>query len=161
MAYSKMWDLYVSTLTRTQWKSWSKLWSYPNLTIATLSCQVQPNMSLISFREYKTWPVEWLRIHECITYKLASFMFKINKKEVPKYLCDLVISNSAAKCQLRSASTSPLKPIFCKSTLSMNFSFASVGRRTWNGLPSDIRNESDKETFKKKLKSHLFQLSYG
>ena len=42
--------------------------------------------------------LHWLRIHECITYKLASLMFKINKKEAPKYLCDLVTSNSAAKC---------------------------------------------------------------
>ena len=29
---------------------------------------------------------------------------------------------------------------------------ASAGPRTWNGLPSDIRNEGDEETFKKKLK---------
>ena len=128
--------------------------------VQNMACRVVYNLRKYDHVTANMRNLHWLRIHKCITYKLASLMFKINKKQAPKYLCDLVTSNSAAKHTLRSSSTSIFKPIFCKSTLSMNSTFASIGPRTWNGLSSFIRNESDEEAFKKKLKSHLFQLSY-
>ena len=129
--------------------------------VKNMACRLVYNLRKYDHVTANMRNLYWLRICKHITYKLASLMFKFNKKEAPKYLCDLVTSNSAAKCKLRSASTSLFKPIFCKSTLSMSSSFASVGPRTWNRLPSDIRNESHEEVSKKKLKNHLFQLSYG
>ena len=116
-----------------------------------MACRVLYNLRKYDYVTANMRNLHWLRIHKCITYKFALLMFKIIKKGAPKYICDLVTCNSTTKHQLRSASTSTFKPMFCKSTLSLNSSFASVGPQTWNGLPSDIRNESDEETFKKKL----------
>ena len=50
--------------------------------------------------------LQWLKICECITYKLGLLMFKINRKEALKHLRDLVTSNSAEKCKLRLANAS-------------------------------------------------------
>ena len=123
--------------------------------VHNMACRVVYNLRKFDHVTANMRNLCWLGIYEHITYKLALLMFKINKKGAPKYVCDLVTSNNAAKCKLRSASTSTFKPIFCKSTLSMKSSFASVGARTWNGLPSDIRYDGDKETFKKKLETHI------
>ena len=117
--------------------------------VQNMACRVVYNLRKYDHVTAYMSNLHYLRICECITYKPTLLMFKINKKEASKYLCDLVTPNSIAKCTLRSVSTSTFKPIFCKSTF--------VGPRTWNGLPSDIRNESDEETLKKKLKSHLYK----
>jgi len=46
--------------------------------------------------------------------------------------------------------------VLCKHGLS----FASVGPKLWNSLPDDITLASSLSVFRKKLKTHLFQLSY-
>jgi len=39
-------------------------------------------------------------------------------------------------------------------------SFAIAGPQLWNSLPADVRSASALTTFRKKLKTHLFQQSY-
>ena len=67
------------------------------------ACRVVFNLRKYDHVTAQMRNLHWLRICKCITYKLAPLMFKINKKEAPKYLCDLVTSNSAAKHKIKSA----------------------------------------------------------
>ena len=38
--------------------------------------------------------------------------------------------------------------------------FSVAGPQQWNDLPSDIRDITDRATFKRALKSHFFRLAY-
>ena len=69
--------------------------------VQNMACRVVYNFRKYDHVTANVRNLHWLWICECISYKRALLMFKINKKEVPKYLCDLVTSNSAAKHKLR------------------------------------------------------------
>ena len=41
-----------------------------------------------------------------------------------------------------------------------NFSFRQTAAKTWNSLPDDVRLADKLETFRSRLKTHLYRLSY-
>jgi len=67
-----------------------------------------------------------------------------------------------ARRRLRSVSSADLVvPSTRRSTIG-DRAFAVAGPRAWNSLPSDIRTSTPSfDTFKKHLKSYLFQLSFS
>ena len=57
--------------------------------------------------------------------------------------------------------TEYLNSDICKNTHSLRSSFSAAGPRIWNSLPLDTKIEKFTNIFRKKLKSHLFKISYG
>jgi len=89
-------------------------------------------------------------MHRCIT------------GAAPRYLIELAVPvASTARRRLRSVSSADLVvPSTRRSTIGDRV-FTVAGPRAWNSLPSDIRTSTSSfNTFKKHLKSYLFQLSF-
>jgi len=81
----------------------------------------------------------------------------------PRYLTELAVPvASTARRRLRSVSSADLVvPSTRRSTIG-DRAFAAAGPRAWNSLPSGIRTSTPPfDTFKKHLKSYLFQLSFS
>ena len=89
----------VSTLTRTQQKSWSNLDYCHSLLsglaqydlhklqrVQYMACRVVYNLRKYDHVTANMRNLHWLKICECITYKLASLMFKITRRDPNTYV---------------------------------------------------------------------------
>ena len=101
--------------------------------------------------------LHWLPIRARIEYKVACFCFKcIYHENTPAYLCDLVQTYNPSRT-LRSSDTSLLSiPRYSLDTFGKK-SFSVSGPKVWNSLPLSLRKTMSFSTFKKLLKTHLFQ----
>ena len=103
--------------------------------------------------------LHWLKIRECIVYKVVNLVYRCHNGTAPSYLNDLL-----AVCQtvrtLRSSTSCDIKPIFCKTEKAKQGSFSAAGPTTWNNLPKEVKEEANHLKFNKKLKTHLFKKSY-
>ena len=101
--------------------------------------------------------LHWLKINECITYKVCVLMYKCIKGMAPEYLSQLVIKDHGHS--LRSTTLNKLPTIRCNTALAQNSAFSSTGPRLWSMLLYDIKCSNDLEVFKTKLKTFLFNIS--
>ena len=104
--------------------------------------------------------LHWLKIRERIAYKIASLIHKCKNNQAPVYLQELLPSKQHERL-LRSSMTEYLNSDFCKNTHTLRSPFSAAGPRIWNLLPLDIKVEKCTDTLKKKLKTHLFKISYA
>jgi len=108
--------------------------------------------------------LHWLRVPERVKFKLCVLMHRCLTGAAPRYLTELAVpvASTAARRRLRSMSSADLvMPSTRRSTIG-DRAFAVAGPRAWNSLPSDIRTSTPLfDTFKKHLKSYLFQLSFS
>ena len=103
--------------------------------------------------------LHWLKVNERITYKLVIFVYQCVKGDAPKYLSDMLAMIHG--CHLRTSTFNKL-PISRSNIAQVhNGLFKSVVPRIWNSLPNDITTCNTMEAFKRKLKTHLFRLSYS
>ena len=162
-----MFDIYSM---RKLLKQLYKLLCCQKLITATASTRVPLHMLLTSFRDCKTWVAEydhitphlmelcWLKIKECIVYKVCVLMYKCIKGLAPQYLSEVVIQVHGRN--LRSTTLNNLPTVRCNTAIVHNSAFSSTGPRLWNMLPNDIKTSSNLDVFKTRLKSFLFSLSY-
>ena len=85
-------------------------------------------------------------------------MYKCVKGLAPEYLIDIVITPHRRK--LRSTTELKLPVIRSRTTQVHKWLFASMGPRTWNGLPINLKEAESIEQFKSLVKTHLFKLCY-
>jgi len=106
--------------------------------------------------------LHWLRVPQRIQYKLCVLVHGCLNGAAPGYLSDLTVSvASAARRQLRSASSFDLVVPSTRRASIGDRAFAVAGPRAWNSLPPALRSTSTSFiTFKKELKSFLFGLSF-
>ena len=104
--------------------------------------------------------LHWLKIRERIAHKIAFLIHKCKNNQAPVYLQDLLPSKHHERL-LRSSMTEYLNSDFCKNTHTVRSSFSAAGPRIWNLPPLDTKTEKCTNTFKKKLKTHLFKISYA
>ncbi len=103
--------------------------------------------------------LHWLKINERITYKLATLVFKAKLYKQPSYLSASLVDHRPSRILRSSANTSLLIPS-CKTAIcSRRFSIA--GPTIWNGLPEEVKQAGNVDSFKTKLKTHLFLISYS
>ena len=102
--------------------------------------------------------LHWLRIRECIVYKVCVLMFKCINGLAPQYLSETIIHAHARN--LRSSTFNHLPTVRCNTAIAQNSAFSSTGPRLWNMLPNDIKTSSSLDVFKAKLKTFLFSASY-
>ena len=101
--------------------------------------------------------LHWLPVKARIQYKIACLCFQcLSHNTMPPYLSDLLHSYQPPRT-LRSLDTSLLSvPRFCLETFGRR-SFSAFGPTVWNSLPLPLRKTQCFSTFKKKLKTHLFE----
>ena len=100
--------------------------------------------------------LHWLSINDRISYKLASLCYKCLNDSAPDYLRSCVDLYSQSR-SLRSASD-PLRLRVPRTKLvsAGQRAFSYAGPSTWNILPLQIRQSPNIDTFKNRLKTHLF-----
>ena len=100
--------------------------------------------------------VHWLSVKARIQYKIACLCFQcLAQKTMPPYLSDLLHPYPSSRT-LRSLDTSLLLvPRFCLETFGRGSIFV-FGPTVWNSWKS-LRKTQCFSTFKKKLKTHLFE----
>ena len=106
--------------------------------------------------------VHWLPVKFRIEFKILLIVFKIFRGLTPSYLSFLIISEPVSKYNLRSSNDSTLlsypniKP---KATLGER-AFVFTALKLWNALPRLIRESTSVDSFKRKLKTHLFEKAF-
>ena len=106
--------------------------------------------------------LHWLRIPQRISYKLCLITYKAINNQMPDYIAEFCIrvADNQSRSRLRSSSRN-LMQVPRTATGFGDCSFSIAGPTAWNSLPDHVRNAPSLETFKSKLKTHLFRLSYN
>ena len=99
-----------------------------------------------------------LSVTDMYKLKLLKFYYKLSG--TPQYLADLIKKHSPVR-KLRSSHNPNLleEPKYTGEKFGSK-SFCVAGPRFWNRLPAELREISSLDTFKKHLKTHLFQKHY-
>lgn len=106
--------------------------------------------------------LHWLTIEERIEFKVCLLVYKALVFERPKYICEMispkeVVENSVlTRSCVRSRELEEPRSVNDGLTKSSR-SFRYTAPRLFNKLPMNVRNASDVMSFKKALKTHLFQ----
>jgi hypothetical protein len=103
--------------------------------------------------------LHWLPIKQRIDFKVLLLAFKAQIGQAPNYISEMLKPYKPSK-SLRSAD----KLLLCEPKINLqsygNRSFSSVAPRLWNDLPMDIKQCKTVDSFKQKLKCHLFKIAY-
>ena len=107
--------------------------------------------------------LHWLPVFYRIYFKILIIRFKAIYNMSPSYISNLVSVKSCSVYSVRSNSSSlfldrPKGGML--STLGAR-SFYSAAPTLWKNLPANIREITSLSTFKKKLKTYLFNLAYN
>ena len=102
--------------------------------------------------------LHWLPINLRIEYKVLTLVFRCIHKLAPNYLNDL-ISVKLKPNRSGLLSETNVNTLHLPRTTSKTFADRALsvnGPKLWNALPEDLRSIDDYNTFKTKLKTHLF-----
>ena len=103
--------------------------------------------------------LHWLPVRQRVTYKIATLVYNIRRSREPDYLYS-IFEDCTHTRHLRSANTQRLcVPRTKLKTGERAFSIAEP--RVWNALPSEVTSAESLTTFRKLLKSHLFNIAYN
>ena len=109
--------------------------------------------------------LHWLRIPERIIYKRCLLTFRaLHDPSCPDYLSSLLHrpANQESRRHLRSDNRLQLVvPPPAKTPKFGDRSFSRGNPQLWNLLPEDVVNETTAESFAKRLKTHLFNISFN
>jgi len=103
--------------------------------------------------------LHWLPIEQRITYKLCTLAYKIKTTNQPTYLRELLVDYEPSRT-LRSSA----KHLLCQSKTKLVISsraFRHSAAAAWNNLPDNFRDNITFDIFKRKLKTHLFNLAFN
>ena len=102
--------------------------------------------------------LHWLPVKFRIHFKICAITFRNLKENQPAYLADLLVRPKCSKYLRSTNSNRFVVPSIKTKTGARAFSIS--GPALWNALPVPIRNAKTILTFRKKLKSHLFFLTW-
>ena len=104
--------------------------------------------------------LHWLPVKHRINFKILLMTYKALNSKAPEYIAELVNLYVPRRANMRSENKYELyKPRYNKERFGRR-SFAIAAPTLWNRLPMDIRKAPSVDTFKSKLKTHLFKLAY-
>jgi len=103
--------------------------------------------------------LHWLPVKQRALYKLALITFNVLQHNNPMYLRDLLTTHNPSR-NLRSSSQHLLSVGYMR-TVSSSRCFKHSAAINWNDLPFDIRACDSVNVFKRKLKSHLFNIAFA
>lgn len=97
--------------------------------------------------------LHWLPVRQRIIYKILIITFKSLKYGKPEYINELLSPSPNSRLK------NLLLPHIHSSYGHRSFSFSAP--LEWNKIPSDIKNAKSVNTFKSKLKTHLFSIAFN
>jgi len=100
--------------------------------------------------------LHWLRLPECISFKLAVMTYRSIHGTSPSYLqsCFTRISDMSSRRRLRSSTSHPLDvPPVRLSTVGRR-AFPVSGATVWNGLPMHVASAPPLAVFRQRLPRH-------
>ena len=97
--------------------------------------------------------LHWLPVRARIQFKIITLVYKCLNQTAPVYLQSLLQYHRTSR-QLRSSNQSLLHIPKVNTKLAER-SFRVAGPKLWNTLPACLRNTSDKEKFRRDLKTNL------
>ena len=103
--------------------------------------------------------LHWLPVHRRVEFKIALFVYKYKQGILPSYLGDLI----KVKTNQRVLRSDGKDLLVMPRTNTESFgkrAFSYAAPNVWNSLPEDIKSAHSVESFKKKLKTHLFKCSF-
>ena len=101
--------------------------------------------------------LHWLPIKKRILYKILLLTFKSLNGLAPDYLRDLLVDYKPSRT-LRSSSKHLLFVPKVRTKYYGGRAFSTCAPKYWNSLPTNIKQASSVEMFKKQLKTFLFEL---
>ena len=104
--------------------------------------------------------LHWLKIPQCIIFKILTIMYHCFHGTAPIYLQELVIREHSHLRLLHSNGSLRLPTVRSRTSQHFHSSFSSMGPHLWNDIPTFIKISPDIQTFKARLKTHLFWESY-
>jgi hypothetical protein len=105
--------------------------------------------------------LHWLRVPERIEYKLAITAYRSLHGMTPQYLQVLRrVADLPSRQRLRSSTSGRLEVPTHRLTTVGRRSFPVAASITWNNLPSDVQLAPSLSTFRTRLKTYLFSLSF-
>jgi hypothetical protein len=141
------------------------LYSLPNTLLNKLQ-RVQNTSARIVTKSSKHQSItsilkklHWLPVKQRIQFKINILTWKSLHGQAPGYIEELLIPYVPTR-DLRSSSQNILVIPKCNNQYGKR-AFASAAPALWNSLPTTLRETDSYETFKNKLKTHLFQLAYN
>ena len=144
----------------------SLLYGLPDNTISLLQ-RAQNAAARIITRTRKFTPItpvlahlHWLPVRLRIDYKILLLTFKAIHNQTPAYISDLL----QPYIPTRTLRSSTKKLLTCTTYKNITYggrAFSHAGPKLWNALPLDIRESTNLETFKRKLKTHMFTRAYS
>ena len=105
--------------------------------------------------------LHWLRVPEAIVFKVAVQTYRALHGDAPQYLRQFTpVASIPSRQRLQSSTSDDLfVPVVRLPTVGRR-AFSVAGARVWNDLPAEVTSAPSLSTFRKRLKLHLFPLSY-
>ena len=100
--------------------------------------------------------LHWLPVEQRIQYKLSTLAFRHFDGSLPPYLSERLTTYVPARL-LRSSSDSLLCIPIPNLKTAGERAFNYQASKTWNSLPTELRQSKSLPSFKKNLKTHLFR----
>uniref|UniRef100_A0A3P9LR34 Reverse transcriptase domain-containing protein n=2 Tax=Oryzias latipes TaxID=8090 RepID=A0A3P9LR34_ORYLA len=104
--------------------------------------------------------LHWLPVRFRIDFKILLMVYKCFYGLGPSYLNDILLKYEPSRT-LRSSGAGLLVVPKVRTKTYGEASFCHYGPRLWNGLPESLRAAETVEVFKKRLKTHLFNLAFS
>jgi len=105
--------------------------------------------------------LHWLRLPEKIVFKVAVQTYRALHGDAPQYLRQFTsVADIPSRQRLRSSTSDDLCVPAVRLPTVGRRAFSVAGARVWNALPADVTSAPSLFTFGKRLKLHLFPLSY-
>ena len=101
--------------------------------------------------------LHWLQITHGIKYKIIVLTYKCINNLAPKYLTELVTLRTAERRTRSTDDNLKIEPPRTKLVTAGDRAFISASPHLWNKLPYALRAMDSLETFKYRLKTHLFK----
>jgi len=93
--------------------------------------------------------------------KLATLTYKLLYNQAPSYLTPVVrVANASGRRALRSANTDRLMVPHVRLSSVGNRAFPVGAHGVWNSLPSEVTSAQSLHSFRRHLKTFLFQRSF-
>jgi len=105
--------------------------------------------------------LHWLPVTYRIQYKIALLMFIVHDNRCPVYLSESVQSASSDPARQRLRSASSLDFIVPRTRTKFgDRAFSVAGPTVWNSLPESVTSATTLASFKRKLKTYLFNIAF-
>ena len=103
--------------------------------------------------------LHWLPVYYRVIFKILLLVYKGIHNLAPLYISELVRAKTYSR-SLRSASKKILEVKRTNTKTYGDRAFSVAGPKLWNELPIEIKNSSNVNSFKRKLKTHLFKAAF-